>query len=162
MASRRFTLTTTVPARPEQAIDFLADLPRHVGLHPYLVSAEAAGSGVGEDGPWRDFVVTERPRLWRLRYTMRFPARVVRTSPTSMRSVVRALPGCHLSAVTRATGSPGDHTDVTEETTVTAPLLVLGYMLRSARTAHARTFALLAESLAGPDAGPARRPRQPR
>ena len=39
MATRSFALTTTVPTTPEAAVDFLADLPRHVGRHPFLVSA---------------------------------------------------------------------------------------------------------------------------
>jgi hypothetical protein len=37
---------------------------------------------------------------------------------------------------------------VTESTTVTAPRLLVGYMARNARVAHARTFALLDDHLA--------------
>lgn len=150
MSTRSFALSTTVAAGPGDVIDFLADLPRHVGLHPFLVSAVVTGTGTGDDGVWRDFVVTERPRLGRLRYTLRFTARVVRTSPTAMRSVVRALPGCRLAVLTRATPAQDGRTLVTEETTVSAPYPVVGYMTRSARLAHERTFALLDRTLAGP------------
>ncbi len=102
MATRRFSLSTTVSGDAEAAIEFLADLPRHVGLHPFLVSATVTASG-DDPGPWRDFEIVERPRLWRLRYTMRFPVHVERTSPTSLRSDVLALRGCRLTSITTAT-----------------------------------------------------------
>ena len=149
MATRHFSLTTTVSGDPGTAVDFLADLPRHVGLHPFLVSATVVASGHDDDGRWWDYQIVERPRLWRLRYTMRFPARVVRTSPTSVRSDVQALPGCRLTAVTHANPVGDGRVLVSEETTVTAPLPVVGYMTRSARAAHARTFELLEAHLPG-------------
>lgn len=148
MAARRFSLTCTVRADPVDAVDFLADLPRHVGLHPFLVSAEVVGSGEDGAGAWRDYRVTERPRWWRWHYTLRFPVHVVRTSTTSFRSDVRALPGCRLTAATHAVAGSDGTTVVTESTAVTAPRLLVGYMARNARTAHARTFALLDDHLA--------------
>lgn len=148
MAVRAFSLTATVRAGPEEVVDFLADLPRHVGLHPFLVSAEVVASGDDASGAWRDYTVTERPRVWRWHYRLRFPVHVARTSATSLRSDVRALPGCRLTAVTRAVAATDGTTEVSETTTVTAPLVLVGYMARNARRAHARTFSLLDTHLA--------------
>ena len=147
MATRSFDLTTTVPVPPEVAVDFLVDLSRHRGLHPYVVSAEVVASGHEEDGSWQDWRVVERPRLGPFRYTIRFPARMIRSSPTSMRGDVTAAPGCTLVTTTQATGS-GATATVHETTVVTAPLLLVGYMTRQARLAHARTFSLLPSELA--------------
>ncbi|MFI8526261.1 hypothetical protein ACIGB8_17510 [Promicromonospora sukumoe] len=145
MTTLRFELTTSVPVGPHAAIDFLTDLTRHQGLHPYLVSADVVAEGTGPDGPWQEWRVVERPRLGPLRYTIRFPARVVRDGDT-MTSSVRAAPGCTLRTVTRATpAGDGDGTStlLTETTEVIAPWPVAGYMTRQARAAHERTFALL-------------------
>ena len=107
-----------MPGDPEAAVDFLADLPRHVGLHPFLVSATVVASG--HDGGGALVGLRDRraaaPR--RLRYTMRFPVHVVRTSPTSVRSDVRALPGCRLTAPSPGRPCAGDGSVlVCEETT---------------------------------------------
>jgi hypothetical protein len=146
VTTRSFELTTSVPVGPHVAIDFLTDLTRHRGLHPYLVSAEIVASGTGPDGPWQDWRVVERPRLGPLRYTLRFPARVERSADDVMTSAVRAAPGCTLRTVTRATSAP-DGAVLTETTEVTAPWPVAGYMTGQARTAHERTFALLPAEL---------------
>lgn len=143
MAVRAFSLITTVRAGPEEVVDFLADLPRHVGLHPFLVSADVVAAGDDGSGAWCDYTVTERPMLWRWHYRLRFPVHVVRTSATSFRSDVRALRGCRLTAVTRAVAGADGATVVTETTTVTAPRVLVGYMARNARRAHARTFSML-------------------
>lgn len=148
MPARSFELTTTVPVAPEAAIDFLVDLSRHHGLHPYVVTAEVVGRGQDADGGWADWRVTERPRLGPLRYTIRFPARMVRTSPTSMRGDVRAAPGCVLVSRTSAEPVEGGGAVLHEVTTVSAPWPVLGYMARQAQLAHARTFARLPPELA--------------
>lgn len=146
MPTRRFELTTSVPTSPRETIDFLTDLTRHRGLHPYLVSADVVASGPGPDGPWQDWRVVERPRLGPLRYRVRFPARVVRTADDVMRTSVRAAPGCTLVTVTRAAPAP-DGALLTETTEVTAPWPVAGYMTDQARSAHERTFAALPEEL---------------
>jgi hypothetical protein len=142
VAIRRFELSTPVPVDAQAAIDFLADLTRHRGLHPYLVSADVVASGAGPDGPWQDWRVVERPLVGPLRYTIRFPARVVRTADDAMSTSVRAAPGCTLRTSTRATPL-ADGALLTETTEVIAPWPVAGYMTRQARTAHERTFALL-------------------
>ena len=151
MARRTFELTTTVPVSPEAAIDFLVDLARHHGLHPYLVSAEVVDRGTDQAGTWQDWRVVERPRLGPLRYPIRFPARMIRTSPTSMRGEVTAAPGCTLVTTTHATGTAASstlhETTLHETTVVTAPLPLVGYMARQARLAHARTFSLLPAEL---------------
>lgn len=146
MARRTFELTTTVPVSPEAAIDFLVDLARHHGLHPYLVSAEVVDRGTDQAGTWQDWRVVERPRLGPLRYPIRFPARMIRTSPTSMRGEVTAAPGCTLVTTTHATGTAASST-LHETTVVTAPPPLVGYMARQARLAHARTFSLLPTEL---------------
>jgi hypothetical protein len=147
VAVRRFELTTSVPVGPRAAIDFLTDLTRHRGMHPYLVSADVVASGLGPDGPWQDWRVVEQPRVGPLRYTIRFPARVVRTADDAMSTSVRAAPGCTLVTHTRATPF-ADGVLLTETTEVTAPWPVAGYMTGQARTAHERTFALLPGELA--------------
>lgn len=147
MATRSFELTTTVPVAPEAAVDFVVDLSRHHGLHPYLVSAHVVASGEDADGNWHDWRVVERPRLGPFRYTIRFPARMLRTSPTSMRGDVVAAPGCTLVTFTEATGT-GASATLHEVTVVTAPLPLVGYMTRQARLAHTRTFSLLPTELA--------------
>lgn len=156
MATRTFELATTVPVSPEAAIDFLVDLARHHGLHPYLVSAEVVDRGTDQAGSWQDWRVVERPRLGPLRYPIRFPARMIRTSPASMRGEVTAAPGCTLVTTTHATGTAASatlhetalhETTLHETTVVTAPLPLVGYMARQARLAHARTFSLLPTEL---------------
>ncbi|MFD4960304.1 hypothetical protein [Microbacterium sp. NPDC058389] len=149
MPTRSFTLSATVDAPPESAIAFLMQLDRHHGLHPYLQSAEVVAEGVAGDGPWWDWRVVERPTVWGIPYTMRFPARMTRLSAGSMRGDVVAAPGCRLQTVTTAVPT-ADGTVVEETTTVTAPGPVIGYMTKHARSAHARTFGRLPAELATP------------
>lgn len=162
MSRRSFTLTTTVPGSPEAAVDFLADLAAHRGLHAYLESAQVVGHGSSDEGEWVDWRVVERPRLGPLRYRIRFPARMVRTSPTTLVGRVVAAPGCTLVTTTTATllsgsrsGPGADLSDVEpagvelrEVCEVSAPWPVVGYMTRHARIAHERTYALIADELA--------------
>jgi len=151
MSTRAFELSTRVPVAPEVAIDFLSDLAEHHGMHPYLVEASVVGSGADEGGPWTDWRIVERPALGPFRYTIRFPARMHRTSPTAMAGDVLAARGCTLVTSTRAVPD-GAGAVVTESTTVTAPALLVGYMAKHARLAHERTYSLLAGELAGRDA----------
>jgi hypothetical protein len=150
VASRTFDLTATVDAQPAAAIDFLLDLNRHRGLHPYLESAVVVENGSDAAGDWAHWNVVERPRLGPLRYTIRFPARMQRTSSTSMLGTVRAAPGCYLTTVTTATVVDGA-TVVAETTTVRAPWLLVGYMASQARIAHTRTYSLLPAELTTTD-----------
>ncbi|MFC5175556.1 hypothetical protein [Nocardioides taihuensis] len=143
MTTRGFTLAAHVPAAGVDVIDFLAAIEGHRGLHPFLESAEVVDRGVGSDGPWQEYRVVERPSLGPFRYRVRFPATVVRTSPTALRSEVR-LTGCHLASTTTATDEPGG-CRVEEHTVVTSPQLLVGYVARQARRAHARTLAGLAD-----------------
>ena len=143
MATRTFELAATVPVAPAVAIDFLADLARHHGLHPFLVSADIVARGEDTDGPWTAWRVVERPALGPFRYTIRFPARMQRLSPTSLLGTVHAAPGCSLVTHSTAIATEGGAL-LRESTTVTAPALLVGYMARGARTAHARTYGLLA------------------
>lgn len=80
MAQRTFELATVAPVEPEAAIDFLTDLTRHRGLHPYLVDARITEHGDSDAGPWNQWRVHERPRLGPFRYSIRFGARLTRTS----------------------------------------------------------------------------------
>ncbi|MBW4033333.1 MAG: hypothetical protein HIU88_11845 [Acidobacteria bacterium] len=150
MASRTFELTTAVPVAPEAVIDFLEDLGRHRGLRPFLVSADVVARGHDAVGPWTQWRVTERPKLGPFRYRITFPARMHRTSATSMSGDVRAAPGCSLRTTTEATAhpAPASASTVHEVTVVTAPRLLIGYMTRQAQLAHARTFSLLPRELA--------------
>jgi len=144
---RVIDLSTTVPTTPAVVLDFLLDLNRHHGLHPFLVRAEVVDEGVSPEGEWRQWQVLERPKLGPLRYPISFGARLTRTSETSFRTDVRAAPGCTISATTDAVESP-DGCRVTERAVVRAPRLLLGYMAGQAGTAHARTFRLLPTALA--------------
>jgi hypothetical protein len=139
---RSFELTTTIAAAPAEVIDFLMDLTQHRGLHPYLESAVVVAAGVDTEGPWTQWRVHERPRLGPFRYSIRFPARMLRSSATSMVGTVQAAPGCSLVTTTTAS-LVGGQTVLSEITRVTAPLLLVGYMTSQARIAHARTYALL-------------------
>jgi hypothetical protein len=78
-----------------------------------------------------------------LRYGLRFPAWMTRTSASSMTALVRAAPGCWLRAGTTACPVDGPGCRLVETVEVTAPWLVLGYMARNAEAAHARTYSLL-------------------
>ncbi|HEV6955252.1 MAG TPA: SRPBCC family protein [Promicromonospora sp.] len=150
MATRRFELTARVPVPPDAAIDALADLTRHAGLHPFFVSAQVVGTGSGPDGPWQDWRVVERPPLGPLRYRLRFGARVARPDARTMVTAVRAAPGCTLRTTTQAApDGDGDGAILTETTHVTAPLAVVGYMARQARVAHERVLARLPGHLGG-------------
>lgn len=143
MGRRRFTVSAVVAAPPAAALDFLADLHRHRGLHPFLVSAEV----VAEGDDWREWQVHERPRLGPLGYSVRFRARLVRTRPDRLLGQVRLPPGVRLDSDTTATVVPAG-TRLVETTDVVAPGPLLGYVARNAERAHARTFALLPGELA--------------
>jgi hypothetical protein len=149
VGSRSFQLATTVPVSPARAIDFLMDLGSHRGLHPFLVTAEIVSEGSGPDGPWWDWRVHERPPLGPWHYSVRFPAHLVRTGPTTMRSRVRAAPGCLLESTTQGE-AVGGGTRLVEHTEVLAPPLLLAYIERHARAAHTRTYERLPQELAGP------------
>jgi hypothetical protein len=141
VATRELTLSAHVPAAAVEVVDFLAAIERHRGLHPFLESADVVAHGDGPDGPWQDYRVVERPSFGPVRYRVRFPALVVRTSPTSLRSEVR-LTGCRLDSTTTATDEPdGSGCRVEECTLVTSPRLLVGYVARQAGRAHARTLA---------------------
>lgn len=131
---------------PTAVIDFLAELSRHRGIHPYLESAVVVQTGMDASGAWTEWRVVERPRLGPLRYRIRFGARMIRSTASSLVGVVHAAPGCDLTTSTRAVRT-ADRTVVTESTTVTAPLPLVGYMTAQARIAHTRTFALLSREL---------------
>ncbi len=139
------------------AVDFLADLAAHRGLHAYLESAHVVGRGSSDEGPWVDWRVVERPRLGPLRYRIGFPARMIRTSPTTLVGRVVAAPGCMLEtsttamAVGRGTGGSREPAgaELREVCVVSAPWPLVGYMTRHARIAHERTYALIAGELAG-------------
>jgi DNA-binding transcriptional LysR family regulator len=146
MGRRVFEVSATVPVGPSAVVDFLMDLTRHRGLHPFLVSASVAATGTSSEGPWWEWRVEERPRLGPVRYRLRFPARLTRTSSASMTAVVRAGPGCSLCSTTTARAD-GDGCRVVETAEVTAPWPVLGYMARQGEAAHVRTFARLPEVL---------------
>jgi hypothetical protein len=146
MGRRAFAVTTTVAAAPSEAVDFLMGLAGHRGLHPFLVSATVVDSGASSEGAWWDWSVVERPAIGPVRYRLRFPARLTRTSSSSMTALVRAAPGCWLRSSTVA--EPwASGCRLVERTEVTAPWPVLGYMARNAQVAHARTFSLLPEVL---------------
>jgi hypothetical protein len=66
-----------------------------------------------------------------------------------MEARVTALPGCRLRGTTRATTSSDGRTVLTESVVATAPLLLVGYLARQARAAHAQTFARLSAALVG-------------
>ena len=142
MPERASDLSTTVPTDPEAVVEFLVDLTRHHGLHPFLVRAEVVAEGVSPEGEWRDWRVLERPRLGPLRYPIAFGARLTRTSPSSFRSEVRAAPGCTIATTTRVDAVAGGSL-VGERALVRAPRPLLGYMAGQAEQAHARTFRLL-------------------
>jgi hypothetical protein len=144
MAQRSFHLYAVVPVEPEAAIHFLADLARHRGLHAYLEEAVITDEGDSATGHWQQWRIRERPAIGPFHYTLRFGARLTRTSPTSFTSSVHAAPGCTIEAVTQA--RPGDTpgtSEVDERSLVTAPALLVSYMARHAELAHARTYRLL-------------------
>jgi hypothetical protein len=123
-------------------------LDKHVELHPFLVSASIQSTGESHRGLWWDWRVVEEPRVGPLRYRIRFRERRVRTSPTSLESRARSLPGCHVRAITRGVASEDGRTVLTESVVAIAPLPLVGYLARQARTAHARTYQQLPAALA--------------
>ena len=142
MATRTFDLEATVGVPPAEAIDFLTQLDRHHGLHPYIQGAERTAHGSDDEGPWVEWEVVDRPKLGPFPYTIRFPSRVTRISLSSYVSRVKAAPGCTLEI--RAHASVTDAgTRVVETVVVSAPRPLVGYMTRQALLAHTRTFELL-------------------
>ena len=139
VATRTFDLETTVPVAPADAIDFLIQLDRHRGLHPYIQGAERIAHGSDDEGPWVQWEIVDRPKLGPFPYTIRFPSRVTRTSVSSYISRVKAAPGCTLEIRTQASVTDAG-TLVAETVTVSAPRPLLGYMTRQALLAHTRTF----------------------
>src|SRR3954453_19527514 len=119
MASRTFHLETMVAATPVEAIEFLSSLDGHRGLHPYFQRAQVTDRGTDEEGEGSDWQVVERTPLGPFHYTLRFAARLTRTSPTSFHTLVKPAPGCTLSATTAATATDAG-TRVTEMLEVSA------------------------------------------
>ena len=148
VAKRSFEVSTTLPGAPSAVIDFLMDLEKHRGLHPYLVSATVSGTGSSHLGPWWDWQVEERPRMGPVPYSLRFRVRMTRTSASSLESRLTALPGCHLRASMQAVATADGSTVLTEKVSATAPPLIVGYLARKARGAHIRTYARLPAALA--------------
>jgi hypothetical protein len=148
VAQRSFHLYAVVPVEPEVAIDFLADLARHHGLHPYLEEAVITEEGDSDAGHWQQWRIRDRLAFGPLGYTLRSGARLTRTSPSTFTSSILAAPGCTIEAVTRARhGETPGTADVDEHSVVTAPAPLLSYMARHAELAHARTFRLLPAAL---------------
>jgi hypothetical protein len=148
VAKRSFELSTTVPGEPSAVVDFLMDLDHHKGVHPFLVSAKITGSGTSHNGPWWDWYVVERPKVGPFHYQLRMRTRITRISPTALESRVRPLPGCHLRGTTRAVESEDGRTVLTENVAAIAPFLLVSYLARQARAAHARTYERLPAALA--------------
>ena len=148
MATRSFELSTTVSGTPVAVIDYLMDLERHRGTHPFLVSAKIVGSGTSHRGPWWDWAVVERPRVGFFSYRVRFRTRMTRLSPTALESRARPLPGCRLRASTRAAESPDGLTLLTERVVAIAPFLLVGYLARLARSTHRVSYERLPAALA--------------
>lgn len=144
MAQRVFEVGCLVEVAPEEVIDFLTDLSNHHGLHPFLVSAVVTDEGLSPAGPYRRWQVLERPKLGPVRYPIRFPATLTRTSATSFTSHVRAAPGCTIDSVTVATpGVQPGTAQLHERSAVRAPTALVAYMARQAEVAHRRTMTLL-------------------
>jgi len=148
MSQEKFELSTFVDADVETVFNFLSDLNNHRHLHPYFVKAELVDSGRDSDGNrTRDFMITERPRLGPFRYTITFPTKMVFTDQHEFQSDVRTALGTHLVNVMRCK-SENNGTRVTENVTVEAPRLTIGYVKQQAYIAHKRTFDLLPSMLA--------------
>ncbi len=129
-------------ASPEEAIEFLAQLDRHGGIHTYQESAERTSQGTDAEGRWTVWQIVERPAFGPFHYRIHFENRTTRTSATSIVGRVRPAPGCTLH--TRSTAQVTDAgTRIVETVTVTAPRLLLGYMTRHTVIAHSRMFELL-------------------
>ena len=146
MATRTFDLETSVAVAPDEAIAFLLRLDRHPGLHPYFTRAEIVAEGSDAVGPWTEWTVTETSRIGLFSYPLRFPARTIRTSGTSMTSVVRPARGCRLDITARAAGIAGG-ARITEHVAVSAPPPLLGYLTRQANFARGRLFERLSDAL---------------
>jgi len=153
MSQRQFELSTIAPVEPDFAFQFMMDLNNHRHLHPFFVAAEVVGLGVDAAGhSYRDFVVTERPRLAFFRYTITFPTRMVLTGDCELTSHVQAALKTRLTNVVRCRPEQGQ-TRITETVSVDAPWLTIGYVTRQAYIAHQRTFTLLPSALAKLSAG---------
>ena len=150
MATREFTLSVAVPVSAREAIDHQVDMPRHLGMHPYLSDVRLNGRGVEDGNEWAEYLVLEHPRFLGIRYPIKFPVRVVRTSPTSYLAHVSAAPGCTLLIEATAGEDPDSvgGAILSEHVTVRAPWLLVGYMARQAEHAHAATYAVLPELIA--------------
>jgi hypothetical protein len=153
MATREFILSVAVPVSAREAIDHQVDMPRHLGLHPYLSDIRLNGRGVEDGNEWAEYLVLEHPRFLGVRYPVKFPVRVVRTSPTSYVAHVSAAPGCTL--LIEATAGEDPDTEggaiLSEHVTVTAPWPLVGYMTRQAEHAHATTYSVLPEVIGRSD-----------
>ena len=149
MAKTHFELSTVIDVDIETAYQFLSDLNNHRHLHPFFVKADVVASGVDEAGnQFKDFMITERPRLGPFRYTINFPTRMTFTSQHEFISDVRAALGTHLVNVMQFKPN-GNGTRIIENVTIDAPRLTISYVKQQAYTAHKRTFDLLPSVLTG-------------
>lgn len=140
MAQRTFELTTKATAAPHTAFEFLTDFNNHRDLHLYFVQAEIINAGQDRQGRYfKDYIVTERPRLAFFNYTITFPTRLTIIDQWTFTAEVEAALSTRLVNMTRI--QPRDSGClITEHVTVNAPWLTIGYVSRQARQAHRATF----------------------
>ena len=150
MAERTLTQRTVVPATdPVRVIDWLADLRHTVGLQPLIESAELVADRPGDAADTTTWRITERPRLGRWGFRIRFTATVRRVSPTQVHTQVKAALGTRLVTQVHATPfADGSGVEVVQVLTATAPAATIGYVIGQARAAHTEAFRRLPGLLA--------------
>ena len=130
--SGTFSYTIEAPGDAATAIALLSDPRRNGELHPLIQSVVEVHAQPGAIASYR---ITDLLPLGPLRLRIVYEADVITITETDVVTVARQRPATTVRNVTRvATTSSGVMVDVS--ITLTAPTLLFGYALRTARAAH--------------------------
>jgi len=138
MAQDRFENGIFIRTDPERVARFLEELSEQAALHPLIVAIEEV-PGRGGDAPGsRRYRIRDRLRMGPVTFYIRYEATVWRDPVRGeVISEVSQFPAVRLRNVTRCRAEK-DGTAVEERVEISAPWMLLGYVVKQARQSHAR------------------------
>ncbi len=136
MARATFENTVLIQAAPQRAARVLSTLDQHTALHPLIVQVREVRSAPGDAPGSRRYRVTDQVKLgpFALRFTYAAVLSFDAASGT-ISSEAFQFPAIHLRNTTRCRAE-GTGTRVEEHVEVSAPRLLLGYVVAQARGSH--------------------------
>jgi hypothetical protein len=137
LVTRTFVTETSVSAPPEAVLAFLADLPAFFRLNPLVIAVEPS--------PGDRYRVSDRLRFLGVPFTIHYQVHAVHVAG-GLDAEVWTAPATHLRNAIRVTPE-GAGARVRESVQMTAPRILAGYALATARAAHRDLFARLKDAV---------------